>query len=161
MEDDSNASSNTVTGYLFQSTSPVWRTTLHNRQNRFKNEFQSTSPVLRTTLQYGLSHAETEDFNPRPPCGGRRQRKRQPNRMIRFQSTSPVWRTTLERRRDERARYISIHVPRVEDDVVRQAGDSRLSHFNPRPPCGGRHMHKPHIKETTKFQSTSPVWRTT
>ena len=33
---------------------------------------------------------------------------------------------------------ISIHVPRVEDDVVRQAGDSRLSHFNPRPPCGGR-----------------------
>ena len=41
--------------------------------------------------------------------------------------------------KNEQNQLISIHVPRVEDDYI----------------------HKPQMNETTKFQSTSPVWRTT
>ena len=33
---------------------------------------------------------------------------------------------------------VSIHVPRVEDDVAVRVGGSRVCRFNPRPPCGGR-----------------------
>ena len=78
-------------------------------------------------------------FNPRPPCGGRRRRKRQTRRMIIFQSTSPVWRTTRFIYDDDAIHIISIHVPRVEDDY---------------------HRLPKHTREK-RFQSTSPVWRTT
>ena len=33
---------------------------------------------------------------------------------------------------------ISIHVPRVEDDKKDAEYWHKLVHFNPRPPCGGR-----------------------
>ena len=100
-----------------------------------------------------------------------------------FQSTSSVWRTTATRASCNRFAKISIHVLRVEDDetvkpntwytlisihVLRVEDDCFLLlhlrqhiHFNPRPPCGGRHMDCAHCKRPAKFQSTSSVWRTT
>ena len=59
-----------------------------------------------------------EDFNPRPPCGGRRT----------FNVGNPC------------SRRISIHVLRVEDDFILSSAkmEGRETHFNPRPPCGGR-----------------------
>ena len=139
MEDDTNASSNTVTGYLFQSTSPVWR----------------------TTSKVDTARIDAEDFNPRPPCGGRRLADAECGGDTIFQSTSPVWRTTQAFLDVLPFRLISIHVPRVEDDgnsaIARATGivfqstspvwrttgrilrycASRF-YFNPRPPCGGR-----------------------
>ena len=56
-------------------------------------------------------------FNPRPPCGGRQLRSLgQPPAEV-FQSTSPVWRTTSAMENREKIKQISIHVPRVEDDL--------------------------------------------
>ena len=57
--------------------------------------------------------------------------------------------------------FISIHVPRVEDDAHYLATQMRYSDFNPRPPCGGRHTEIAQKAVGVKFQSTSPVWRTT
>ena len=34
--------------------------------------------------------------------------------------------------------HISIHVPRVEDDILLYVLSFRRTDFNPRPPCGGR-----------------------
>ena len=34
--------------------------------------------------------------------------------------------------------WISIHVPRVEDDTLIVFARRLINHFNPRPPCGGR-----------------------
>ena len=34
--------------------------------------------------------------------------------------------------------WISIHVPRVEDDEDCRDYSKEFSYFNPRPPCGGR-----------------------
>ena len=80
---------------------------------------------------------------------------------------------------------ISIHVPRVEDDYSGVGNQRPNYYFNPRPPCGGRHIslardavlksisiHVPRVEDDAsrimlycfadlKFQSTSPVWRTT
>ena len=79
--------------------------------------FQSTSPVWRTTVYLPDIVGSGYDFNPRPPCGGRLVRN--------------IHLTKL--------RGISIHVPRVEDDLTKCKKTLR----------------------TNSFQSTSPVWRTT
>ena len=81
--------------------------------------------------------------------------------MSGFQSTSPVWRTTSSLYPEPSALLISIHVPRVEDDSVRNQRGQRQNHFNPRPPCGGRRAERWRRFWRTRFQSTSPVWRTT
>ena len=57
--------------------------------------------------------------------------------------------------------WISIHVPRVEDDGRSGGGKGKSVYFNPRPPCGGRLRFRRVEKEAGEFQSTSPVWRTT
>ena len=127
----------------------------------------------------------TSYFNPRPPCGGRHLTKAPHSGSYPFQSTSPVWRTTnvdghylggvvnfnprppcggrLEHGVDiVYRRLISIHVPRVEDDIKILSPSAVSMHFNPRPPCGGRPFRGlTTLLSTEKFQSTSPVWRTT
>ena len=56
-----------------------------------------------------------------------------------FLSTSPAWGTTLDRLECFPHFGISIHVPRVGDDVLPGRGASqRFLHFYPRPPRGGR-----------------------
>ena len=104
--------------------------------------FQSTSPVRGTTglvdcfchtilfisihvpragddrgvIQFGIS---VQDFNPRPPCGGRHAARNLAALIsILFQSTSPVRGTTIDKhRRLIMLKSISIHVPRAGDDV--------------------------------------------
>ena len=57
------------------------------------------------------------NFNPRPPCGGRRDGQTKTRKADAFQSTSSVWRTTKCATEAQRDRAISIHVLRVEDDI--------------------------------------------
>ena len=117
VEDDLKAAPKEPTVYKFQSTSPVWRTTEHSYAGKnARVKFQSTSPVWRTTRTCGCEFRTSE-----------------------FQSTSPVWRTTLRIISARRRHFISIHVPRVEDD----------------------HSQTTNKTERMAFQSTSPVWRTT
>ena len=56
------------------------------------------------------------NFNPRPPCGGRRNNNHVAGRAAR----------------------ISIHALRAEGDALFQSNNSLTFYFNPRPPCGGR-----------------------
>ena len=124
---------------IFQSTSPGWRTT--DGQN-----------VLHATLYISIHVPRVEDddifvafqlnsmnFNPRPPGGGRRTSSRLRAQSLAFQSTSPGWRTTLWLKYLFCVGHISIHVPRVEDDVNLLRADTAVE----------------------QFQSTSPGWRTT
>ena len=102
------------------------------------------------------------DFNPRPPCGGRRYAECSSHTSSLFQSTSSVWRTTIFgtafildfvfqstssvwrttswRLRSRAGSRISIHVLRVEDDLTGNLSCNVPRDFNPRPPCGGRHL---------------------
>ena len=101
------------------------------------------------------------NFNPRPPCGGRLSPEVQPVFSYGFQSTSSVWRTTGDDLRLAGRLFISIHVLRVEDDRPVFRRDRGRNDFNPRPPCGGRPLAWRWPTITAKFQSTSSVWRTT
>ena len=81
---------------LFQSTSSVWRTTGPSRTSPCVVIFQSTSSVWRTTPFLAVSRRQFFDFNPRPPCGGRRLNFSAIPDAVPFQSTSSVWRTTAK-----------------------------------------------------------------
>ena len=117
VEDDGRSLTSSSAKSIFQSTSPVWRTTKSELQTgRYYGSFQSTSPVWRTTNPVYNKLSELVDFNPRPPCGGRHCGLSLHGEGTLFQSTSPVWRTTTRRPQTRRREW----------------------HFNPRPPCGGR-----------------------
>ena len=56
------------------------------------------------------------NFNPRPPCGGRRGTLPEDTAAGTFQSTPPVWGATLREIKEVRIPAISIHAPRVGGD---------------------------------------------
>ena len=55
-----------------------------------------------------------------------------------FQSTPSAWRETTLREKKILALIISIHSLRVEGDGLHILADTRVKHFNPLPPRGGR-----------------------
>ena len=146
---------------LFQSTSPVWRTTFSQVTRKTLHFISIHVPRVEDDRLLRQADTIATNFNPRPPCGGRRQ--------------APLLQTGKF--------SISIHVPRVEDDpspsVLRGSRQnfnprppcggrptivitaSTAADFNPRPPCGGRPIFTTDWLDVGKFQSTSPVWRTT
>ena len=125
------------------------------------------------------------NFNPRPPCGGRRFDLAYQISVQIFQSTSSVWRTTLYLLKsckpvyDFNPRppcggrpgvsplfiggvYISIHVLRVEDDtpwsLLRLLSNISIHVLRVE---DDYHQPRTHHQHNRTFQSTSSVWRTT
>ena len=94
VEDDKGESSAGKSPALFQSTSPVWRTTNYRRTNMNNYEISIHVPRVEDDSVLVLVVNPAENFNPRPPCGGRRNVVSYARNIWEFQSTSPVWRTT-------------------------------------------------------------------
>ena len=59
---------------------------------------------------------------------------------LRFQSTLPVRGATCRLYRDAQRFAISIHAPRAGSDTQLRRADRQKGHFNPRSPCGERHL---------------------
>ena len=126
----------------FQSTPPVWGATKDPNIGRQLITFQSTPPVWGATDAGSMSGTAQSDFNPRPPCGGRRwepwimrasvsisihaPRVGGDPLLVRammltpysFQSTPPVWGATVGVHRRVYGVLISIHAPRVGGDSM-------------------------------------------
>ena len=102
-------------------------------------EFQSTPSVGRATMARERQIVPAQDFNPRPPWGGRRFPLQSCFRLKAFQSTPSVGRATRCDRHKCRWQIISIHALRGE-------GDKRF--------LGNKIKH-------TRFQSTPSVGRAT
>ena len=100
--------------------------------------FLSTSPLRGTTADNLTDINALSNFYPRPPCGGRRVRRRPRCRGAAFLSTSPLRGTTRPVNGPEHGRAISIHVPLAGDDGVKHGLNFPHIDFYPRPPCGGR-----------------------
>ena len=81
----------------------------------------------------------TASFNPRAPCGARRD-------------------MAVANRQH---RHVSIHAPRVGRDMNAAAGMDAQNSFNPRAPCGARQQISYLINDDDMFQSTRPVWGAT
>ena len=132
---------------------------------------------------FPLEHAGG-DFNPRSPCGERREEEIRAAQSQEFQSTLPVWGATTSSN--------SFLLPRLFQSTLPVWGATKAlmlkrqidSNFNPRSPCGERpkqkHQHNQLLKisihaprvgsdqlsrtfsvATSKFQSTLPVWGAT
>ena len=148
----------------FQSTPPVWGATRPAPQAEdgpkisihaprvggdlmvpsaaMARTFQSTPPVWGATLPAaGYPPPRSANFNPRPPCGGRLGHPGDPaggqGISIHAPRVGGDVLCPLCLTGDE---IISIHAPRVGGDRHAERPDDHLQHFNPRPPCGGRHM---------------------
>ena len=121
------------------------------------------------------------DFNPRPPCGGRHISFFDGDKSADISIHGP--RVGADRHGCGQCAdgAISIHGPRVGADIISQipsVPDSlfqstapvwgptaipiscrlRPTHFNPRPPCGGRLVAVAFSVPVFRFQSTAPVW---
>ena len=100
-------------------------------------------------------------FYPRPPGGGRLVKKVAPNARLRFLSTPSGWRAT--RRADDRAAggRISIHALRVEGVDRGLRFPSIPFYFYPRPPGGGRPAGVLPSGSVLCLLSSPSVWRAT
>ena len=78
--------------------------------------FQPTPSLRRATTFQSWAPPAYRNFNPRPPCGGRRDRH--------HRQKGPV--------------CISTHALLAEGDADGESVDFVYINFNPRPPCGGR-----------------------
>ena len=190
----------------FQSTLPVWGAT-HQRVHqddpllisihaprvgsdageKLKNERDGISihaPRVGSDSSASRADSRAGDFNPRSPCGERRQSARRRKRRKPFQSTLPVWGATRScpRPRPSR-RNFNPRSPCGERQTGGVIGVPGMD-FNPRSPCGERpgqapceglpvriSIHAPRVgsdkgldeikDRKSKFQSTLPVWGAT
>ena len=171
-------------GWVFQSTPPVWGATpLPTALGLDVPNFNPRPPcggrllqVLQELGQQDISiHAPRvggdgggvplyywcENFNPRPPCGGRRYLPAIMFTGSRISIHAPRVGGDSIIISHHCALAISIHAPRVGGDFSNSGRISRGTHFNPRPPCGGRLTDTPFSSHNNLFQSTPPVWGAT
>ena len=142
--------------------------------------FQSTPSVWRETCRAEGGIYGDYNFNPLPPCGGRRHSAHSSVLQDIFQSTPSVWRETHST--GSHCHYcvnfnplppcggrriacialvdsecISIHSLRVEgDQKIKGLDVCSLPHFNPLPPCGGRQYRYIDTLSVTDFNPLPP-----
>ena len=102
-------------------------------------QFQSTPSARRATSPDPCRSVPGQNFNPRPPRGGRR----------------PIRRFSASRGK------ISIHALREEGDDAGVCHEAQGQDFNPRPPRGGRRPRPRPAALSAKFQSTPSARRAT
>ena len=111
-----------VRSWPFQSTHPLRGATIYRPRGKERpRKFQSTHPLRGATVVFNTLLGELWDFNPRTPCGVRREQG------------GVVYPQDI----------ISIHAPLAGCDG-RERSEDRADHdFNPRTPCGVRRARIP------------------
>ena len=97
------------------------------------------------------------NFNPRSPCGERRQGWSALYSFNVFQSTFPLRGATTRRDKTADAEKISIHVPLAGSDKPLDPPAPPTRNFNPRSPCGERPDSHTVTASGSIFQSTFPL----
>ncbi len=127
---------------------------------------------------------ERSNFNPRSPCGERRDAlvlafddvgisihaprvgsdhhlRAAAWAVVRFQSTLPVWGATARGQGNRQQRRISIHAPRVGSDSPSLASSMPMARFQSTLPVWGATVGSGQLVHPNEFQSTLPVWGAT
>jgi len=76
---------------LFQSTAPVWGPTVFVLADLPDDCISIHGPRVGADGNARLVQPPHQDFNPRPPCGGRLAQSLGVTVVALFQSTAPVW----------------------------------------------------------------------
>ena len=101
--------------------------------------FQSTHPSRGATTGPPSKTKECRNFNPRTPCGVRRQEDHRGGRARKnFNPRTPCGVRPDSRKRTNNTITISIHAPLAGCDSGSRTSCGSWSHFNPRTPRGVR-----------------------
>ena len=100
--------------------------------------FQSTHPLRGATVRNLIPNLFRVDFNPRTPCGVRRETEDFSAAHKIFQSTHPLRGATVSLVEQDNYTTISIHAPLAGCDVLYRWRLLCICYFNPRTPCGVR-----------------------
>ena len=103
-----------------------------------------------------LRDVQVAHFNPRSPCGERRNHEDQEGKTYKFQPTLPVRGATAFIAASRTRQSISTHAPRAGSDRVHRRPADTPIHFNPRSPCGERHQTSPYGASQEYFNPRSP-----
>ena len=113
-----------------------------DRDGQFKLLFQSTPSVGRATLHARHWQVPRDNFNPRPPWGGRLSTK-----SVKMPQNHEISIHALRGEGDLEVSVLYSSVPRISIHALRGEGDGYKVYcqypyqdFNPRPPWGGRHL---------------------
>ena len=123
-----------------------------------ETQFQSTHPMRGATFCKFEYVRVCRYFNPRTPCGVRRNTLTlRVTCLFPFQSTHPMRGATLSRYLiGVRLYLISIHAPLAGCDFSQSSKFNSSPNFNPRTPRGVRHRFFPTGFDASGFQSTHP-----
>ena len=98
------------------------------------------APLAGSDQRAARSGSDHRDFNPRSPCGERRLMQIYDTIGSEFQSALPLRGATLGLSRAHGASTISIRAPLAGSDMYAVAAPIIVLNFNPRSPCGERHL---------------------
>ena len=127
----------------------------------YHHEFQSTRPMRGATTLDDLRGSGSLVSIPAPHAGRDPRISRSGISRRQFQSTRPMRGATTQALNTHRGLVVSIHAPRVGRDTPPLTGVSSFPSFNPRAPCGARHLRDFDLDNIIQFQSTRPVWGAT
>ncbi len=118
--------------------------------------FQSTHSLRSATISGQMGSACGRGFNPRTPCGVRRPTLRRGYTTIPFQSTHSLRSATVVGRNADARQVVSIHALLAECDRTSSAAGPSLPGFNPRTPCGVRHVAARQVVRASSFNPRTP-----
>ena len=119
--------------------------------------FQSTRPMRGATFNPATG-CSSQRISIHAPHAGRDHQRCQPTSwQTGFQSTRPMRGATMAIKRHIGVCQISIHAPHAGRDSAVPLIACSAFYFNPRAPCGARHMTYQELLELKKFQSTRPM----
>ena len=128
-----------------------------NQRRCPRNTISIHAPHAGSDAEAGRAPGECLYFNPRSPCGERRQDVTTEMTDSGFQSTLPKRGATEVQSPYLQSDEISIHAPHAGSDQFVFHRFFSEQNFNPRSPCGERHLQRIIGASFRQFQSTLPM----
>ena len=141
---------------VFQSTHPLRGATPKEGLNELVILISIHAPLAGCDETVYVDLSTMHNFNPRTPCGVRRVRINRDDVDAIFQSTHPLRGATTYSERDALMQSISIHAPLAGCDISDTRRECKARNFNPRTPCGVRHLRVDNKVHDQHFNPRTP-----
>ena len=139
---------------MFQSTHSLRSATFRGYRGKLDAKVSIHALLAECDLPVINFFSVAGGFNPRTPCGVRRQIPAYRSEGVRFQSTHSLRSATFSIVFYKLQDKVSIHALLAECDRPISHTIFIAGRFNPRTPCGVRLFIRPPLHLVTKFQST-------
>ena len=143
----------------FQSTRPLRGATSFSAQElQDVGTVSIHAPLAGRDDRAGRRRNRPNGFNPRAPCGARRDQHGLCRQQRRFNPRAPCGARPTGEVMEGTANAVSIHAPLAGRDARSRRSKHRSdTRFNPRAPCGARQTDRRSSPKPLRFQSTRPL----